>query len=455
MAANAVGQATTLLIQLISVPLLLHYWGAAYYGEWLLLFTVPSYLTLSDVGLVAAVSNELAVSAAQQAYRRTIVLLSSGLVAVGYLSLLSTTGLYTLLSAVPYQQWLRIRLITEEESAWTLIALMLYVVLCLQQELLSGVYRAEGRYATGRLWITATRLVEFLIMALLVLLGGEAHRVAIAYALVRGVSLLGMSVDCRRRFSWVKQIHPRYVEWPVIRELVSPSVSFLVFALANAAVLQGSILLIGALLTPVHVVVYNTLRTLNNAIRQLVGVVTFSIWPEFTLAISQGYTHTAIDLHRRACQLTLWLAVGAIAGLELMGGPILHYWTQGAVQAEQPLFTFMLLATLLYTCWNTSATTLIAVNRHQSIALSFLIGSLGALGLGAVLMPHWGLVGLAAGFVVADAILVWVVLRQSLRLLEGERMKELFQSIITDFGWIRQVKQLHRPTNSVAKEMEP
>ena len=151
MAANAVGQATTLLIQLISVPLLLQYWGTAYYGEWLLLFTVPSYLSLSDIGLVSAVSNELAVSAAQQAYRRAIVLLSSGLMAVGYLSLLATTGFYTLLTAVPYQQWLGIRLITEQESAWTLIALMAYVVVGLQQELLSGVYRAEGRYATGRL----------------------------------------------------------------------------------------------------------------------------------------------------------------------------------------------------------------------------------------------------------------------------------------------------------------
>ena len=291
-------------------------------------------------------------------------------------------------------------------------------------------------------------------MALLVISGGKAHVVAIAYAMVRGGSLLGMWIDCRRHFSWVNQIHPRYVEWPVIRGLVSPSLSFLVFALANAVVLQGSMLLIGALLTPVHVVVYNTLRTLNNAIRQLVGVVTFSIWPEFTLALSQGYTDNAILLHRRACQLTLWLTVGAIAGLELLGGPILHYWTQGTVQPEQPLFTLMLVATLLYTCWNTSATTLIAVNRHQSIALWFLIASLGALGVGALLMPHWGLVGLATGFVVEDAILVWVVLRQSLRLLEEERMDGLLKSMVTDFGWIKQIKRTRQSANSVAKEIE-
>jgi len=453
MAANAVGQATTLLIQLISVPLLLYYWGTAYYGEWLLLFTVPSYLSLSDVGLVSAVANELAVSSAQQAHRRSVVLLSSGLMAIGYLSLLTTTGCYTVLSTVPYQHWLGIQRITEEESARTLIALMAYVVLCLQQELLSGVYRAEEQYATGRLWITATRLAEFFAMVLLVVSGGEAHQVALAFALVRGAGLLGMWVDCRRRFTWVRQLHPRYVEWPVIRNLLSPAVSFLVFALANAAVLQGSILLIGALLTPVHVVTYTALRTLNNAIRQLVGVVTFSIWPEFTLAIAQGFTHTAIKLHRRACQLTVWFTAGAIAGLELLGGSILHYWTNGAVEPEQPLFTLMLLATLLYTFWNTSATTLIAVNRHQSVALWFLMGSLGALGLGALLLPQWGLAGMATGFVVVDALLVWVVLRQSLRLLEEERMRGLLQSMMTDFGWIRQLKRSGRAT-SATKEIE-
>src|ERR1700719_3609809 len=48
--ATALGPVVTSLIQLGSVPLLLHAWGAAKYGDWLLLSAIPSYLTLSDLG---------------------------------------------------------------------------------------------------------------------------------------------------------------------------------------------------------------------------------------------------------------------------------------------------------------------------------------------------------------------------------------------------------------------
>ena len=48
--ATALGPVVTSIIQLGSVPLLLHAWGAAKYGDWLLLSAVPSYLTFSGLG---------------------------------------------------------------------------------------------------------------------------------------------------------------------------------------------------------------------------------------------------------------------------------------------------------------------------------------------------------------------------------------------------------------------
>ncbi len=57
--ASAFSQASQILIQFVSVPILIHAWGLVYYGEWLLLFTIPSYLGLSDAGLTSAISNEL------------------------------------------------------------------------------------------------------------------------------------------------------------------------------------------------------------------------------------------------------------------------------------------------------------------------------------------------------------------------------------------------------------
>jgi predicted CoA-binding protein len=57
--ANAYGQAITILIQLVSVPLYLHYWAKQLYGEWLILSAIPAYLALSDIGFASVTANDM------------------------------------------------------------------------------------------------------------------------------------------------------------------------------------------------------------------------------------------------------------------------------------------------------------------------------------------------------------------------------------------------------------
>ena len=49
LAANIAGTVLTVIIQLVSVPVLLGAWGVDVYGEWLILSAVPLYLALSDL----------------------------------------------------------------------------------------------------------------------------------------------------------------------------------------------------------------------------------------------------------------------------------------------------------------------------------------------------------------------------------------------------------------------
>ena len=39
--ARGTGQAVTLFIRLVEVPLMFHFWGVVLYGEWLVLITLP------------------------------------------------------------------------------------------------------------------------------------------------------------------------------------------------------------------------------------------------------------------------------------------------------------------------------------------------------------------------------------------------------------------------------
>src|SRR5437867_12754550 len=57
--ANLYGQAVVVVIQLAGVPILLHYWQAQLYGEWLILFAIPSYLSMTDLGFSQSAANDM------------------------------------------------------------------------------------------------------------------------------------------------------------------------------------------------------------------------------------------------------------------------------------------------------------------------------------------------------------------------------------------------------------
>jgi len=70
MGANSFGMAITIGIQLISLPLFLHYWNTSTYGVWLMLSAIPAYLSMADVGMVTAAGNRMNMAADRPAARR-------------------------------------------------------------------------------------------------------------------------------------------------------------------------------------------------------------------------------------------------------------------------------------------------------------------------------------------------------------------------------------------------
>src|SRR4029077_1734002 len=59
LSATALSPIVTAVIQLSTVPCLLHFWGAAKYGDWLILSAIPSYLSLSDLGFGDASGSDM------------------------------------------------------------------------------------------------------------------------------------------------------------------------------------------------------------------------------------------------------------------------------------------------------------------------------------------------------------------------------------------------------------
>src|ERR1700722_14314921 len=56
---NWVGRLASTIIQLVQVPVFLHFWSVPLYGEWMIVNSVPAYLSFSNIGFGSVSGNEM------------------------------------------------------------------------------------------------------------------------------------------------------------------------------------------------------------------------------------------------------------------------------------------------------------------------------------------------------------------------------------------------------------
>src|SRR6202045_5026786 len=57
--SNWVSKLAATIIQLIQVPVFLHFWSVPLYGEWMIINSIPAYLSFSNVGFGSVAGNEM------------------------------------------------------------------------------------------------------------------------------------------------------------------------------------------------------------------------------------------------------------------------------------------------------------------------------------------------------------------------------------------------------------
>ncbi len=427
--ATALGPVVTAIIQLGTVPLLLHAWGAAKYGDWLLLSAVPSYLGLSDMGFGTASGSDMTMRVAAgdregavRTFQSSWALLTS--VSIAMLLMASATVWW-----IPWQRWLKLSSVSSLQAATIMIILGTYVVVGQQNNVAESGYRCDGNFATGIFWLMILRLVETVLATVVALLGGSLLSVALAYLAIRSLGSLAYSLLLRHKSPWLR-FGMRHARLQTVKQMAAPALGFMAIPMGDALTLQGFTVLIGALLGPVAVVAFSTLRTLSRVSLQLMIAVAHTLWPELSAAFGAGKISLARRLHRHAIQAALGLSV--LGGLLLwLAGPfVYHIWIRNAVTFDAACFHVLVLAAIANALWYTSSVVPMSTNVHHRIAFAYLAGTSISLGLAYVLIHALGIVGAALALLLINASMLWLVLQTALRQVQ-DTLREFIVAMFT------------------------
>jgi O-antigen/teichoic acid export membrane protein len=374
MGANSFGMAITIGIQLVSLPLFLHFWDTSTYGVWLMLSAIPAYLSMADVGMVTAAGNKMTMAMgkgdlveANRVFQSAQLFMT---LVCGSIAMITLPVIF--FAPLPFLQSADMRL--------ALSALCIGVLAALFGGLSEAVFKSTKRYATGTMLNNYVRLGEWIGYMVGLIMVGSFAAVALCGLAVRLIGTLivvQLSKGGNHGIRWGTDA----AEGAEIRAMIRPAVSFMVFPLANALSFQGLTLLVGALFGPIAVALFNTYRTIARVAVQITAIFSHALWPEFSRLFGANAGVAVRQLFRRSALLGALQALMLSVILYVAAPFLLRIWTNNSIEFVPSLMLLMLLYAAVAGVWHIPRVLLMATNQHVGLAYWALAAAVLSVGL--------------------------------------------------------------------------
>ncbi len=265
------GQGLGIAAALLLVPLYLHVWSPALYGEWLPLYSVVAYLTSLDLGVQTYAVNRLTQAYARgdlQEYRQVQ---HTAFAFYFCLALLGSVALTAFGWWAPIRFWFHLSLTDHHSVALIVLLLGGQFLWSIPASLVWSVYATTGNLAKTQ-WVTnASSALSVALTVAALLFWPRLAMVAGAQAIAFISIFVVIFWDVHKHFP---QLAPGFSQarLSLLRTILNQSVFFALIDVAVGATLQGSNLIVAGLAGTTALALFVTTRTLANSIRQLVGL---------------------------------------------------------------------------------------------------------------------------------------------------------------------------------------
>lgn len=414
--AQTFSRIVQIVIRLGEIPLFMAFWGPQRYGEWLMLFTLPAYLSIGDGGFSTAACREMTMRSGADDTEGTLAVFQSTWVFLLLISSILVLIVIVFVNTIPLADWLGLKTISQSEVKIVLLILIVYVLMGFQGGLINGIFWVSGNYPFGMILTATIQLLEFGGLVLAVVLGGGPIQAALGYTIGRLLGIIIQLIFSRKVTPWLTYgfSHASFKE---MRNLALPAFASLAFPLGNALNTEGMRLLVGLVISPMSVAIFVPLRTLSRLATQPRIVINQIIQPELALTYGTNDNKLLCRLFLQSCQLAFWTCLVAGVFLILGGKFVLPIWTLGKITMHWPLFILLVSAVALNGLWYTALMVAYSTNRHGHTAMVYILvyGGL-AFVLGFIGANVMQLTGVGIALVITEGLMAVYVIGEACRL---------------------------------------
>ncbi len=418
--ALSLGVGINLVARIAYPPLFLRAWGVELYGEWLVLSSAVLYLLLSDFGGQLFITNRLNELHAKGDRAGFEKWLHTGM---AMFIVVPITVLLLFLAIVAFFPWWSAVSVVRTPHLvvfWVLAALAFQVCASLPLGIVMGVYRAVGMLPRSAMLNNLNQILQLVLISAGLLAGTRMVGIAFLHMLPVIVVVIIALRGLNRLHPELNVLSLKSADRRLVRQFIRPSGHFFSIQISQALTVQSVLLIVGAMLNSAHVVLYSTLRTVVNSIRQVLAILVNSVWPEMTRFYAREEPQKLVVLFRVVLRITLAAAVVFIILFHYFGTEIFRLWLGRDVGYEQILMDLFLVYVFQLVIWTSCSNVLMSINRHHEISILLLVSSLLTVIFVYAGGKTYGLGGVIAGLIVADVVLpLWAVPALLIRYVPG------------------------------------
>lgn len=408
--ASGLGNIINMLTRIILPPLFIYAWGVHVYGNWLLLASLVTYLTISSMGGQLYIVNRLTQLYNTGKYGEFTQVFNSGLfllISIGIFILILFSVLVFILAP---SHILKIDYISPDMTRWVLIILAFQFLSSMPQGLLTGTFQSIGQLPTGVMLNNCMLAGQVSLPALALMLHAPPVIIAIAQVLPVLFIISLASAMLKKRLPEYHLLNYRFAKFTKIKTFIKPSLHFLLIQVSFALSVEGLIIITGLTLGPVQVVIFATMRTLVNMMKQSLALVVNTAWPDLTRLDAQHNIKRLTQVFRFVMRTVLVAAFIIVIVLHFLGATIYHIWLHHKVPYNSAVMSWFLIYGLELVFWSTAGNLLMAINKHYHIAYVYLTSACLTVLFAYIGSIHFGIHGVVIGMLSADLLLpFWLI----------------------------------------------
>tara|TARA_B100000963_G_C22595029_1_gene657397 strand:+ start:181 stop:1554 length:1374 start_codon:yes stop_codon:yes gene_type:complete len=370
---NVIDRFINIIVKFIEPILFIKLATIDIYGAWLVIFSLPAYIMISDLGFSTVGQNQInmnvKVNRFNLAQKNFLNTLNLSII----LNIIFSFIFFFILKKLFDVGFLKLENVESNEFYSIAILLIIYTFIHQLNGLFVSLYAAHNKYYFKiRLGYLSKILETFLIFYCL-FKDYDFKTILLYFVISKSLFFIFIFIDTTKSYNWVKfefKLEKNYIE-----KNVGHALSYLLFPITNALKYQSTNLIINSILGPKYVALLSIYLTLARIIVNLTSITDGII----KIELAKLWVSKQLDNLKKIfifnIQIALFFSVIIIVLLAFFNQLIFYFWIGENFNVDQKLFLILLFSTLFQALFHSSVTLLTSTNNFKKITIYNLFNS--------------------------------------------------------------------------------